>query len=51
MLNNMVDNIMITVVTLYLVIKQASLFNVFLDYFQNNFLEYVACCRQGANRT
>jgi hypothetical protein len=31
-------------------IKQASFFNVPLDYIQNNFLKYFACCKQEANR-
>jgi hypothetical protein len=32
-------------------IKEASFFNVPLDYFQNNFFEQLACCAQEANRT
>jgi hypothetical protein len=31
--------------------KKASFVNVPLDYFQNNFLEQLACCRQEVNRT
>jgi hypothetical protein len=32
-------------------INQASFFNVPMDYFQNKFLEWLACFRQQANRT
>jgi hypothetical protein len=31
--------------------KQASFFNLPLDYFQNNSLQQLACCGQEANRT
>jgi hypothetical protein len=31
-------------------VKQASFFNVPLDYFQNDFLEQFACCEQDPNR-